>query len=137
MTFTDCWIWLGSKKQTRGLVYGTFWDGKRNRHAHVGVYESEVGAIPNGMEIDHLCRNTLCVNPKHLEPVSHRINVLRGISPGALNAKKTFAPCGHPYSGEDSRRRYCKPCRTTWHRNYYHRNSEKILSRQRGYRHAV
>ena len=137
MTFIDCWYWLGSKKMTRGLLYGTFFDGIRNRPAHVGVYESEIGFIPKGLELDHLCRNTLCVNPEHLEPVTHRINVLRGTSPGALNAKKTIAPCGHLYTGKDNERRYCKPCRTKWAREYYHRNSKSILERQKGYRHAI
>lgn len=137
MTFTDCWYWLGSKKQTRGLIYGTYWDGTRNRPAHVGVYESEVGNIPQGMELDHLCRNTLCVNPKHLEPVSHRVNVLRGQSPGALNAKKTHGPCGHVYDAKDPIRRYCGVCRTKWHKEYYRRNRQVILARQKEYRHAV
>jgi len=82
MAFNDCWYWLGSKKQTKKFVYGTFWDGKRNRNAHIVMYESEIGFVPEGMELDHLCRNTLCVNPEHLEPVTHRINVLRGKSPG-------------------------------------------------------
>ncbi len=137
MEFTDCWQWLGSTRQTKKLIYGTVWDGIRNRPAHVVMYESEVGPVPKGMELDHLCRNTICVNPEHLEPVSHRINVLRGVSPGALNAQKKIAPCGHPYTGQDGERRYCKPCRTIWHRNYYRRNSDKILSRQKEYRHAV
>lgn len=119
--FTDCWYWLGSKVQTRGLIYGTHWDGIRNRRAHIVMYESEVGPVPDGMELDHLCRNTLCVNPGHLEPVTHRLNILRGESPGAKNAKKTHCPKGHSYDAKDAIRRYCKLCRTTWAREYYWR----------------
>src|SRR5258706_4638754 len=55
--FIDCWYWLGSTKTTRGLIYGTFWDGVRNRPAHAVMYESEIGKVPKGMELDHLCRN--------------------------------------------------------------------------------
>ena len=137
MTFTDCWYWLGSKKESRGLIYGTFWDGKRNRNAHVVMYESEIGPIPEGMELDHLCRNTLCVNPAHLEPVTHRENLIRGNGFSGLNARKVAAPCDHLYSGKDLIRRYCKPCRTKWHREYFHRNSKTILDRQKGYRNAI
>lgn len=129
-----CWLWIGAKTPTRGLVYGVRLDGKRIRKAHIISYERSVGLVPDGMELDHLCRNTLCVRPDHLEPVPHKINVLRGMSPGALNAKKSCGPCGHPYDGHDGKRRYCKNCRTKWHREYYHRNKELILSRQKQYR---
>jgi len=112
-----CWIWQGAKIPSRGLEYGIF----NKKRVHRFSYELHLGAIPIDKELDHLCRNTLCVNPEHLEPVTHKTNVLRGISPGALNAKKTRGPCGHLYTGEDGLRRYCKPCRTKWHREYYHK----------------
>lgn len=132
-----CWIWIGAKGPCRGMVYGVRMVDGKHKKAHTLSYERANGPVPKGMELDHLCKNTLCINPLHLEPVPHRINVLRGNSPAAKNAKKTNAPCGHPYSGRDSRVRYCKPCRTKWHREYYHRNKAEILSRQKEYRHAV
>ena len=74
-----CWNWKGAKVTTRGLTYGIYRlsNGKAKK-AHRLVYETSVGIIPIGLEMDHLCSNTLCVNPKHLEPVTHAENVRRG-----------------------------------------------------------
>lgn len=73
-------------------------NGKK-RGVHRVVYELEYGPIPEGRELDHLCRNRACVNPKHLEIVSHRENCLRGVAPAAQNARKTHCKYGHPLSG--------------------------------------
>jgi len=82
--------------------------------AHVLSYETNVGPVPDGMVLDHLCRNKACVNPSHLEAVTIRVNTLRGIGPSALNAKKTSCPVGHEYSGDNLRvfngRRICRTC---------------------------
>lgn len=121
-----CWLWIGAKQSTKNLVYGVYRESGKLRRAHLVYWERIKGKVPEGLELDHLCRNTLCVRPEHLEPVTHKVNVFRGVSPGALNAKKTHAPCGHPYSGQDGERRYCKPCRTKWHREYYHRKRKSI-----------
>lgn len=59
-------------------------------------YELHKGSIPEGLELDHLCRNPRCVNPDHLEAVTHKENVRRGLSPAALNVRKTHCPMGHP-----------------------------------------
>lgn len=75
--------------------YGTFTADRRTVMAHRWAYEFHVGPIPDGLTIDHLCRNRRCVNPAHLEPVSMRANLLRS----AGNAAKTHCPAGHPYSG--------------------------------------
>lgn len=69
-----CWIWMGSK-DWQG--YGQFWIQKKLFPAHRWSYERLVGPIPVGLQIDHLCRTTSCVNPSHLEPVTQRENVLR------------------------------------------------------------
>lgn len=71
---SGCWAWKGS------LVggYGSFFANKRVVKAHRWSYEQFVGPIPDGLELDHLCRNTCCVNPAHLEPVTHAENVRRG-----------------------------------------------------------
>lgn len=130
---TECWLWSGAKIEGYGIVRRK---GKAFR-VHRLFWMSLYGPVPNGKELDHLCRNTLCVRPGHLEAVTHKENVLRGESPSAISARKTHGPCGHPYTASDGRRRYCKPCRTKWHRAYYHRNSDVILRHQKEYRHAI
>lgn len=76
-----CWAWIGARTgQTRTDHrggYGSFFDGERMRPAHRVSYEIEVGPIPAGLQLDHLCRNRACVNPDHLDPVSPRMNTLR------------------------------------------------------------
>jgi hypothetical protein len=98
--------------------YGRLWAGKSKHDgkkvfAHRIAYEIHKGAIPEGTEIDHLCRMTCCVNPDHLEAVPHRINILRGKTWGARNASVTHCPEGHAYDGANTRWRYGKrSCRT-------------------------
>lgn len=70
--------------------------------AHRWAYEYFVGPIPEGLTIDHLCRNRLCCNPAHLEVVTQRENTLRGESVSALAARRTHCPKGHPYSPENT-----------------------------------
>lgn len=76
-----CWVWTGAVfKKTNGL-YSQIRMGRvpaKLKFAHRVAYEFYVGKVPAGLELDHLCRNTLCINPKHLEPVTHRENMARG-----------------------------------------------------------
>lgn len=89
-----CWLWTGS--MTHG--YGKFGiPGKPPQGAHRISYELIVGPIPNGLHLDHLCRNRACVNPTHLEPVTCKDNVLRGEGGSAQNARKTHCKHGHPF----------------------------------------
>lgn len=75
--FSDgCWEWDGSVNSRTG--YGRFWTGVKQDYAHRFSYELNVGDIPAGLVIDHLCKNHRCVRPRHLEVVSHRTNCLRG-----------------------------------------------------------
>ena len=101
----ECWEWTGG----RNTGYGQFVIGRRTWYAHRIAYELQVGPIPEGMQIDHLCRNRACQNAGHLEPVTPRENVLRSASPSAQNAKKTTCPAGHPY---DEANTYWTPART-------------------------
>lgn len=91
-----CWQWLGYVNPRTG--YGQFQLRKGEPVlAHRMAYELFVGAIPDGAQLDHLCRNRQCVNPKHLEPVTCQENLLRGDTRAAANSAKTHCPKGHPY----------------------------------------
>lgn len=94
---SGCWLWTGA---VTGSGYGSGSAGGKAVLAHRWAYELMVGPIPEGLEIDHLCRVTLCVNPAHLEPVTHDENVRR--------AMVTHCPAGHPYDEENT---YVRPDR--------------------------
>src|SRR5882672_10337222 len=97
---TGCWLWHGAlQNKGYGLFHiGSVLDRSRRRVlAHRLAYELYMGPIPFGLTIDHLCRVPCCVNPDHLEPVTHRENVLRGLSPQAMNAAKLHCVSGHPF----------------------------------------
>lgn len=109
----DCWEWTGAKT---GGGYGNFHDGKINVVAHRYAYARLVGPIPEGMVLDHLCRNHACVNPDHLRVVTRRENTLCGYNSPANNARKTHCHRGHPLAGDNLRirssgDRFCKACR--------------------------
>ena len=106
---SGCWEWQGCIS-TKG--YARFSHESVAHYGHRVAYEALRGPIPSGLVIDHLCNNTRCVNPQHLEPVSNAENIRRGL---ALKPRKTHCPKGHPYEGEnlkvDSRGyRNCRIC---------------------------
>lgn len=103
----ECWNWSGSIHR---LGYGQVRWGGGFRKAHRVAYELAIGPIPDGLELDHLCRNRRCVRPDHLEPVTHAENVRRG------RVHKTTCRNGHPYEGNlvidtASGARRCRTCR--------------------------
>jgi|WetSurMetagenome_2_1015567.scaffolds.fasta_scaffold898528_2 hypothetical protein len=117
-----CWDWAGAKS-TAG--YGLIGGGRRGApllSAHRLVYETLVGPIPDGLVTDHLCRNRACVNPDHIEIVTHRVNILRGTGASARNASKTHCPAGHEYTPSNTNLsvggRHCRECRrSVWGRH--------------------
>jgi hypothetical protein len=108
-----CWEWLGSR---HGKGYGHFAvRGTTTRmKAHRYSYELFRGPIPEGMTLDHLCRNRSCVNPSHLEPVTNRENILRGEGLAARCARQTHCKYGHPFDEANTvvtkRQRICRTC---------------------------
>lgn len=107
-----CWEWTAGKDKDG---YGKFFLHGRDERAHRVVYAWRDGrSIDEGLTLDHLCRNTSCVNVSHLESVTIRENILRGTGPPAINARKTHCRQGHPFSGDNlwARRRGGRACRT-------------------------
>lgn len=111
--------------------YGRLYDGliKRSDRTHRIAWRLYVGPIPDGMELDHLCRNTRCAEVRHLEPVIHRVNVLRGEAPAAVAARSQECRRGHEYTAENTRversgRRRCLTCEREWSARAYIRKRE-------------
>lgn len=95
----ECWIWTASRNS---YGYGKFFDGSRLVGAHRWVYEFLRAPIPDGLDIDHLCRNKACVNPWHLEPVTRGVNTRRHFE------LVTHCPQGHAYDEENTRMENCR-----------------------------
>jgi hypothetical protein len=120
---TGCWLWTGA--EFRG-GYGRLGP----RLAHRMAYEALVGPVPEGLDLDHLCRVRCCVNPDHLEPVTRRENILRGA--GGRMIKE--CPLGHAYTEDNTRYtaegwRYCKTCKRTRTLDYLKRRYYKGKNR--------
>lgn len=104
-----CWNWTGFRgAHGHGQFKAT---PTTSTGAHRWAYEFLVGPIPDGMFLDHLCRNTGCVNPDHLEPVTNAENVMRGFGPTANHARKTHCPRGHELPPKVAgQKRTCSEC---------------------------
>ena len=119
---SGCWLWTGG---CTGAGYGQLSFNGKQVAAHRWFYEQFRHPIPDypaGI-LDHLCRVRCCVNPAHLEVVSNRTNVLRGVGYTAENARKTHCPRGHPYSGKNlynraNGSRHCRECQYGYSRKY-------------------
>lgn len=112
---TGCWKWLRTLNKKHEPGYGFLHQAGERILAHRFYFERLLSCIPKGLTIDHLCKNTKCVNPSHLEPVTMKDNLLRGNSLPAINARKTHCCRGHPLSGQNiwrtiAGRRQCKMC---------------------------
>jgi hypothetical protein len=112
---SGCWEFTG----TRSAGYGMTTVGGKRKRVHRVVWEALVEPIEEGLVIDHLCRNTPCCNPEHLEPVTSGENVLRGEGASALNARKTHCTNGHELTESNCLKEYlphrhCKACYIDW-----------------------
>lgn len=139
---SGCWLWDGALS---GVGYGVLNVGQAEsgggrskiRYAHVLSYEIHKGVVPEGLELDHICRTRSCCNPDHVEPVTHAENLRRGFHPkGAEHplGAKTHCPEGHVYDDSNTythtnkngkTSRYCKKC--TYARKHKRRAVRRAL----------
>jgi hypothetical protein len=124
----ECWEWTAARDKTG---YGRIKINKKLYLSHRAAYEAFSGEIPEGLQIDHLCRNRWCCNPQHLEAVTRRENILRGVGETAINSRKTHCPEGHPFTQDnlvlsELRRKGGRMCLTC----YRIRNKERLRLRR-------
>jgi hypothetical protein len=126
----DCWIWTASKTREG---YGSINIGGTLFRAHRVSWAWANGPIPDGLEMDHKCKNQSCVRIEHLEPVTHRENVLRGRGLAAINAAKTHCIKGHEFTPSNTclrpnGKRYCRVCNQEHTRQWgaTHRGAPRI-----------
>lgn len=134
----SCWFWRGIHDRD-GYAKMTH----RNRPIAVYrlAYETFKAPIPDGMEMDHICRERGCVNPSHVEPVTSRENTLRSpIAPAAINARMEKCPNGHEFSvvkfGKRTQRR-CLICSKRRRQEYFQENKDAITAARREKRHSL
>lgn len=138
ITITDgCWLWNAGTNQRYGTVWFRRNGQRRGFVAHVVAYELLRGPVPAGLELDHTCRNTLCVNPDHLEPVTHLENVRRGTA-GQHLRDRSHCPQGHAYDEENTRytrtgSRMCRTCERSRALSYYHAKRATGWNRKTNY----
>ena len=129
---TGCWVWRLYKDK---LGYGYCHVAKDiSKMAHRVSLTVARGPIPDGLEVDHLCRNTSCVNPDHLEAVTQRENIRRApLSPATLNAAKTHCVNGHEFTASNTRvdpnrGRICRACQREATARYRSRRHTKAVA---------
>jgi HNH endonuclease len=116
---TGCWLWTGAQSRN-GYGMFTRYDDEPGNCAHIWAFYAFFGEVPDGLELDHLCRTRLCVNPLHLEPVTHYENLHRSpLTVPSRNKAKTHCPKGHPYNERNTAwwrgSRKCRICDAALH----------------------
>ena len=126
---TKCWKFTNNS--TSG-GYKQLSVNSRTQMAHRVIYALFIEKIPSKLQSDHLCRNRGCVNPTHIEPVSQKINILRGYGPCAINSKKEKCKRGHPFTPDNiiTQRsfkphwRQCKQCEIKRNKERYKKEKQ-------------
>jgi hypothetical protein len=125
----DCWTWIAHKDKDG---YARFQVNRKARRAYRWSYEYHIGPIPDGLVLDHLCRNRACVNPWHLEPVTNLVNIQRGERPN-----REACIHGHPLDEANTywpknrggqRVRACRECNRLAVRRYREKRSQRAVS---------
>lgn len=128
-----CWEWTAC---LTNKGYGMVSYNNKNRGAHCLLYDLFVEIVKPPLTCDHLCRNTRCVNPIHIEPVTQKENVHRGMAPTAINARKTHCIRGHEFTpentmsagGENGEWRRCRTCFLVARKETEKRGYDKLMS---------
>lgn len=116
----DCWIWLGAVSNSG---YGSFWSDNKSKLAHRWSYSFFRGDLLGDLHLDHLCRNKLCCNPEHLDPVTNKINISRGLL-GDLYVRPKSCSRGHlfddqnTYISKKTGKATCRRCHALRQRGY-------------------
>lgn len=142
ITERGCWEFVGFINQDG---YGQIWNSetKRMEGAHRFMFRKHRGPIPGGKELDHVvCDNRPCCNPWHVEPVTHKVNTLRGQGKMAKQARQTHCKRGHLLAGENllpprqrsASHRECRTCMTDYQKVYRETNRERNKSRRAAWR---
>lgn len=123
-----CWIWLGGHV---GRGYGAYYADGKQRPAHRVSFEFFNGPLDEDLEIDHLCRTRNCVNPWHLEQVTHRKNSMRGIAPSMVIRRSGKCLHGHKLEGKNlivrkNKKHGCRSCDNRRALLYYHKKKTKV-----------
>lgn len=132
-----CWTWTGALRKGYGAFkIGSRTDGsRRDTEAHLFIWRHFYGQIPEGLQIDHLCRNPKCVNPAHMETVTPRENTLRGNTITAAHAAKTHCRRGHEFTEENTYfykgGRICRTCQRERIKRYEAANSWRKSEKKR------
>lgn len=120
-----CWEWTAFRNPEGYGMFGGGGDGGRTHLAHRWSYAYLVGEIPEGLTLDHLCRNRACVNPDHLEPVTHAENCRRG-------GLRKYCKRGHVFADDfyvdGNGKRHCRPCAKARDRERYQQKKQKKAS---------
>jgi hypothetical protein len=125
----ECWLWQGAIKDTGYAALSRGGQGEGIVYAHRLADELDGREIPEGMVVDHLCRNRACVNPAHLEVVTHQVNIRRGEAPSIVIARTGICTRGHviadDYEERGNGKRACRKCIRITNRDASRRYREK------------
>lgn len=130
----DCWEWAGFINYSGYGIIGHCESKKRfSTRIHRLIYETIFGKIENGYHLDHLCRKRSCINPFHLEVVTNRENILRGLGQRSINARKTHCNKGHEFKGHNlmikKTGRDCRICNSIRTKIYDKKIRDKNISK--------